>query len=102
VLLDHVAVQGVVIAGMAAGSVPPVAQKRVLALVTKGVPVVLCSSATSGRTAENYYYPGAYDELTAAGVVIEDWLSPRKARIRLMLSLGLQVPYVPFGREFVE
>lgn len=95
------AVQGVVIAGMAAGSVPPVARKRILSLAESGLPVVLCSSAASGRTAEDYYYPGAYEDLRGAGVVIEDWLTPRKARIRLLLSLGLQVPYVPFGREFV-
>jgi len=62
---------------------------------------VLCSSAASGRTAEDYYYPGAYKDLTSADVVIEDRLTPRKARIRLMLSLGLHIPYVPFGREFV-
>src|SRR5439155_11060832 len=104
VLLDRLLelpVQGVVIASMAAGSVPPVARQRVLRLAEQGVPVVLCSSAASGRTAEDYYYPGAYKDLTSAGVVIEDRLTPRKARIRLMLSLGLHIPYVPFGREFV-
>ena len=95
------AVQGVVIAGMAAGSVPPVARKRILSLAESGLPVVLCSSAASGRTAEDYYYPGAYEDLRGAGVAIEDWLTPRKARIRLLLSLGLRVPYVPFGKEFV-
>lgn len=95
------AVQGVVIAGMAAGSVPPVARKRILSLAESGLPVVLCSSAASGRTAEDYYYPGEYDDLRAAGVAIEDWLTPRKARIRLLLSLGLGIAYVPFGREFV-
>lgn len=99
-LLDR-PVQGVVIAGMAAGNVPPGAQKRVVALAEQGLPVVLCSSAASGRTAEEYYYPHAYDELLAAGVSIEDRLSPRKARVRLMISLGLHLSYVPFGREFV-
>lgn len=102
-LLDRVqesAVQGVIIAAMAAGSVPPLARKRILALAETGLPIVLCSGATSGRTAEHYYYPGAYDDLTAAGVAIEDYLTPRKARIRLMLSIGLHIPYVPFGQEF--
>lgn len=103
VLLDRslpLPMQGVVIAGMAAGSVPQLARRRVLTLAASGLPVVLCSSAASGRTAEEYYYPGAYDDFTRAGVLIEDWLTPRKARIRLMISLGLHVPYVPFGREF--
>ena len=103
-LLDRVqdeSLQGVIIAAMAAGSIPPGARQRILALAETGLPIVLCSSATSGRTAEHYYYPGAYDDLTAAGVAIEDYLTPRKARIRLMLSLGLHIPYVPFGQEFI-
>jgi L-asparaginase len=94
-------IQGLIVAGIAAGEVPPVAYKKLLALAKAGTPLVLCSGATSGRTAEEYYYPKAYDELRAAGVAIEDWLSPRKARIRLMLSVGCGVPYVPFGREFL-
>lgn len=94
-------VQGVVVASMAAGTVPPAAYEKLLVLAKTGLPLVLCSDASSGRTAEEYYYPKAYDELRAAGVEIEDWLSPRKARIRLMLSVGLQKPYVPFGREFL-
>lgn len=93
--------EGLVIAGMAAGGVPPVARKRIVSLAESNFPVVLCSGAASGRTAEEYYYRGAYDDLRTAGVQIEDWLSPRKARMRLMLSVGLQVPYVPFGREFL-
>lgn len=104
VLLDRVSelpVQGIVIAGMGAGSIPPSARKRVCQSAESGMPVVLCSSALSGRTAEEYYYPGAYDDLRAAGVVIEDRLSPRQTRIRLMISLGLGVAYVPFGSEFV-
>jgi L-asparaginase/Glu-tRNA(Gln) amidotransferase subunit D len=78
-----------------------VAYEKLLALAKTGTPIVLCSGATSGRTAESYYYPKAYDDLRMAGVAIEDWLSPRKARIRLMLSVGCGVPYVPFGREFL-
>jgi L-asparaginase len=90
-------VQGLVIAGMGAGSVPPVAYERVIALARNSVPIVLCSSAASGYTAEESYYPGAYDELRAAGVKIENHLNARKTRIRLLLSMGLGLPYAPFG-----
>ena len=99
--LPPVSLQGLVIAAMAAGSVPPAARKRILQLAEQGLPIVLCSSAASGRTAEEYYYPQAYDDLHNAGVVIENWLSPRKARIRLILSLALHEPYVPFGKELL-
>jgi L-asparaginase len=99
--VDTLPLAGLVVASMAAGHVPAEAYRRILALAERGTTIVLCSSAVSGRTAEEYYYPHAYDDLRAAGVIIEDWLSPRKARIRLMLSRGLQLPYVPFGQEFV-
>jgi L-asparaginase len=94
-------VQGIVVASMAAGEVPPIAYEKLLVLAKSGLPIVLCSSATSGRTAEEHYYPQAYDALRAAGIAIEDWLSPRKARIRLMVSMGLRKAYVPFGGEFL-
>ncbi|MCS6924348.1 MAG: asparaginase domain-containing protein [Candidatus Binatia bacterium] len=92
---------GLVVTTVGAGSIPPDARRRILTLAEQGVAVVLCANTRGGRTAEEYYYPGAYDDLRAAGVAIEDRLSPRKARIRLMLSLALHLPYVPFGREFV-
>jgi L-asparaginase len=99
-LLDNLSlIHGLVIAGMATGSIPPGARSRVLKLAERGLPIVLCSSAVSGRTAEEYYYPHAYDDLRNVGIVIENWLSPRKARIRLMLSLALGEPYRPFGGE---
>ncbi len=94
---DRASVRGVVIAGLGAGTIPPVACEKVLALARSGVQVVLCSSAVSGMTAEERYYPGAYDELRAAGIAIEDHLNARKTRIRLLLSLGFGLPYVPFG-----
>jgi L-asparaginase len=103
-LLDRLAassINGVVIAGMGAGSIPPAALVWILELTKTNIPVVLCSSAASGRTAEEEYYPGAYDELRAAGVVIENHLTARKARIRLLLSLGLELPYAPVGEEVV-
>lgn len=104
VLLDRVSespIRGLVLAGMGAGSIPSAARKRVCKIAESRLPVVVCSSALSGRTAEEYYYPGAYNDLRAAGVVLEDRLSPRQTRIRLMLSLGLGVAYIPFGSEFV-
>lgn len=104
VLLDRVSelpIRGLVIAGMGAGSIPPSARKRVCKVAASRLPVVLCASALSGRAAEEYYYPGAYNDLRAAGVIIEDRLSPRQTRIRLMVGLGLGIAYVPFGSEFV-
>lgn len=100
--IDPSLIQGLVIAGMGAGSIPPLAWERVLTLTQQGIPVVLCSSAPSGPTVVEQYYPGDYDEFRAAGVVIEDQLNARKARIRLLLSIGLGVPYSPFRAGMTE
>jgi L-asparaginase len=100
-LLDFVneqTVQGLVIAGMGAGSIPPVVYERVIALAKREIPIILCSSAPSGSTAEERYYPGAYHDLRAAGVKIENHLNARKTRIRLLLSVGLGLSYAPFGK----
>jgi L-asparaginase len=95
--IDTGSIQGLVIAGMGAGSIPPIAQEKVLTLVRRGIPVVLCSSASSGPTAAEQYYPGDYDELRTSGVIIEDRLNARKTRIRLLVSVGVGTPYSPFG-----
>lgn len=98
-ILSHInpsSIQGLVLAGMGAGSIPPLAWERVLTFTQQGLPVVLCSSAPSGPTAAEQYYPGDYDQFRAAGVVIEDRLNARKTRIRLLLSIGLGMPYSPF------
>ncbi len=90
---------GLVVASMGAGSIPPTALGQLRRLAATGLPVVCCSSVPSGPTAATAYYPGMYTELVEAGLIIENFLSPRKARVRLMLSLGLDVPYRPFERR---
>ena len=92
-------IDGLVVASLGAGSIPPAALRQLRRLTDAGLPVVCCSGAPSGPTAAVQYYPGAYDELIAAGIRIENALSPRKARVRLMLSLGLSVSYRPFESE---
>jgi len=92
-------IDGLVVASIGAGSIPPSALGQLRRLADTGLPVVCCSSAPSGPTVATAYYPGMYTELIEAGLIIEDFLSPRKARIRLMLSLGLNVPYRPFESE---
>ena len=91
-------IDGLIVASMGAGSIPPTALDQ-LRRLAHGLPVVCCSSTPSGPTAAVEYYPGAYNELLDAGIILENYLSPRKVRIRLMLSLGLGIPYRPFKRE---
>ena len=92
-------IDGLVVASLGAGSIPPTALGQLRRLADMGLPVVCCSGAPSGPVAATAYYPGMYTELIEAGLMIEDFLSPRKARVRLMLSLGLGLPYRPFAPQ---
>ena len=77
----------------------PAAFDRLHGLAQAGVPVVCCAGTPSGPVAAQAWYPGAYEAFTRAGLILEDRLSPRKARLRLMLGLALGLGYVPVRVE---
>ena len=78
---------------------PPAAFDRLHGLAQAGVPVVCCAGTPSGPVAAQAWYPGAYEALTRAGLILEDRLSPRKARLRLRLGLAFGLGYVPVRVE---
>ncbi|MBU0558100.1 MAG: asparaginase, partial [Bacteroidetes bacterium] len=51
--------------------------------------VVLVSRCPAGETLDIYSYPGAGKWLKEAGVIFTDYLNGQKARIKLMLCLGI-------------
>jgi L-asparaginase len=57
--------------------------------VSKGVPVVLVSRCPAGETLDIYGYPGAGKWLYEMGVIFADYLNGQKARIKLIIALGL-------------
>jgi len=81
--------EGLVVEAMGVGNVPPAAFKGIMYVVEKGIPVVLVSRCPAGETLDIYSYPGAGKWLHKAGVIFSDYLNGQKARIKLMLSLGL-------------
>lgn len=82
-------VDGVVIEAMGVGNVPPAAFSGIKYAVEKGIPVVLTSRCPAGETLDIYSYPGAGKWLKELGVIFTDYLNGQKARIKLMLCLGL-------------
>ncbi|MFH1197958.1 MAG: asparaginase [bacterium] len=82
-------VKGIVIEAMGVGNVPPKVFEGVKYAVDKGVPVVLTSRCPAGETFDIYTYPGAGKWLKSLGVIFTDYLNGQKARIKLMLCLGL-------------
>ena len=81
--------EGLVVEAMGVGNVPPAAFDGIKYVVEKGIPVVLVSRCPAGETLDIYGYPGAGKWLHQLGVIFSDYLNGQKARIKLMLALGV-------------
>lgn len=86
---------GVVVDALGAGSVPAAIRDDLLAIGRK-VPTVLTTRTGSGPVQAEDSYPHAWDDMLAAGIILEKRLDGPRARLRLALSLALGRPYEPF------
>ena len=82
-------VKGLVVEALGVGNVPPAAFEGIKYVVDKNIPVVLVSRCPAGETLDIYSYPGAGKWLNKIGVIFSDYLNGQKARIKLMLALGM-------------
>ncbi|QQS36380.1 MAG: asparaginase [Ignavibacteriales bacterium] len=82
-------VKGIVVEALGVGNVPPASFDGIKYAVNMGIPVVLVSRCPAGETEDVYSYPGAGKHLHNIGVIFSDFLNGQKARIKLMLALGL-------------
>lgn len=81
--------RGIVIAGTGRGNVPPAMVPGIQRALDAGLPVVIASRCPRGRVLDTYGYEGSGRDLRNRGVIFSGLLSPVKARIRLMLALGM-------------
>ncbi len=81
--------KGIVIEGMGRGNVPPKMIDGIKRALDKGIVVVLVSRCFEGRVLDTYGYTGGGKQLRNMGVIFGDNLPGQKARIKLMLSLGI-------------
>jgi L-asparaginase len=81
--------KGIVIEAMGRGNIPPEMAEGIKIAIKKGVVVVMVSRCFKGRVLDSYGYPGGGKELRNAGVIFGDSLPGQKARIKLMLALGM-------------
>lgn len=89
---------GAVLQGMGGGHVAPVARDRLLDLP---LPVVLTTRTSAGPALRSTYgYPGGEIDLLASGLIWGGHLSGVRARILLMLCLGLGFRGPRLRREF--
>ncbi|PKL84382.1 MAG: L-asparaginase [Ignavibacteriae bacterium HGW-Ignavibacteriae-3] len=82
-------VNGVVVEALGVGNVPPPAFDGIKYIVERNIPVVLVSRCPAGETLDIYGYPGAGKWLKEMGVIFTDFLNGQKARIKLIVCLGL-------------
>jgi len=80
---------GIVVEAMGVGNVPPECFEGIKYAVEKNIPVVLVSRCPAGETLDTYGYPGAGKWLKQIGVIFADYLNGQKARIKLIVCLGI-------------
>lgn len=81
--------QGLVIEAMGRGNIPPSAFTAVRRALQKPLPVVICSRSIRGRVLDTYGYEGAGKQSRQLGAIFGGSLSGQKARIKLILALGM-------------
>lgn len=81
--------RGIVIAGTGRGNVPPDMIPGIQRALDADLPVVIASRCPQGRVLDTYGYEGSGRDLRNRGVIFSGLLSPVKARLRLMLALGM-------------
>jgi len=86
---------GIVVDALGAGTVPASVRGELIEAAAS-VPVILTTRTGSGPVQAEETYPHAWDDLLAAGIVLEKRLDGPRARIRLSLSLTLGLGYAPF------
>jgi L-asparaginase len=90
--------QGLVVAAMGRGNVPPAMVPGIEGWLGDRKPVVITSRALRGRVGHTYGYPGGGRRLFELGAVFAGSRRPQQARIDLMLALGAGIDV----REFFE
>jgi L-asparaginase len=92
-LLDasRVDCQGVVVAGMGRGNIPPAMVPGIERWIRERKPVIIASRALRGRVGHTYGYPGGGRRLHDLGAIFAGNRRPQQARIELMLALGARV-----------
>ncbi len=82
-------IKGLVVEAFGCGNVPPGVREGILAVRRAGIPVVLATRVYGGRVVPCYSYTGSAGEMLSSGIILAGELNGQKARLKLMLALGL-------------
>ena len=92
--------RGLVIEGTGCGNLPPSVLPAVESARRKRIPIVLVSRCAEGRVAPLYGYLGGGRQLRELGLIFGGDLPGPKARIKLMLALGVTTDPPALKRMF--
>jgi L-asparaginase len=81
--------RGLVIEATGCGNVPPAVLPGIQAALAARLPIVLVSRCPEGRVSPAYGYEGGGQMLRSLGVILGQDLPGSKARIKLMVALGI-------------
>lgn len=81
--------KGIVIEAMGRGNVPPRMVAGIAKAIEQKIPVVMVSRCPRGRVLDSYGYEGGGKGLRSLGIILGDNLSGPKARLKLMIILGV-------------
>ncbi|MCT4688082.1 asparaginase [Vallitalea sp.] len=81
--------KGIVIEALGRGNLPPTMLEGIRRAILMNIPVVIVSRCSKGRVLDSYGYQGGGRQLRDMGVILGDNLSGQKARIKLMIVLGV-------------
>ncbi len=95
-------VEGIVVEALGVGNVTPASFEGIKYAVEKNIPVILVSRCPAGETDYLYSYPGAGKWLNEIGVIFADYLNGQKARIKLMLALGVTKDHKSLKEMFIN
>ena len=80
---------GIVVEALGCGNVPPAVKKGIEMARRAGIPVVLATRVHAGRVVPVYSYQGSANSMKDANVILAGEMTGQKARIKLMLILGI-------------
>uniref|UniRef100_A0A7C5VLX9 Asparaginase n=1 Tax=Fervidobacterium thailandense TaxID=1008305 RepID=A0A7C5VLX9_9BACT len=81
--------RGIVVEGFGRGNVPPQLASTIEEVVKSGVPIVITSRCFKGRVYPIYGYEGGGADLRRRGAILSEHPLAQKARIKLMVVLGI-------------
>lgn len=81
--------KGIVIESLGRGNLPPAMLPGIKKAIDNNIPIVMVSRCPTGRVLDTYGYEGGGRNLRNMGVIFGGNLPGQKARIKLMLILGV-------------